>query len=130
LKTWGSEMAEQQKTIIEWTDIQIQYPPVDYDDNEEDDYENCEAVSVVVLIASDCDIDWGRYIYKNDGENVWVDATLGWGYFYGKKYKYWCHPDGLCYPTDKTEITNKKYTLKQLRQAWGKGVHDGKMGKY
>jgi hypothetical protein len=45
--------------------------------------------------------------------------------------KFWCLPANILLPVipKKVESKSKKYTLRQLRKAWGSGFHEGSKTK-
>lgn len=117
------------ETKLKWIGLDEELPPVDSDAYYEElpGIGEWFALSEIVLITDGKSIYSATYIFDWN-KYPWLECN-GIG-FCGDEFYYWCREDDLILPK-KPEIVssideNKKYTLKQLHQAWGAGFHEGK----
>jgi hypothetical protein len=129
-------------TTIKWKNPAIELPRIDeeplHPDNIERSSREGVVLSEIVLITDGNSILSGVYTYSSIKkeyseyeEGTWIQEP---------KDRYsdniidvvgWCYYGDISLPepiigSEEAGDDDKRYTLKQLRQAWGKGFHDGK----
>jgi hypothetical protein len=114
---------EKVETIIPWINIDNQLPPKDME------YEHDDGLpSVPVLVTDGWSIYTCVYYYTGEFAGRWM-IDMMWCFFV--EVKFWCLPANILLPVipKKVESKSKKYTLRQLRKAWGSGFHEGSKTK-
>ena len=130
------------KTIIPWISLGDKLPLIDKENNPDKHYGF--NLSEFVIITNGYTIEYAQYVFewesfstKDYGKgiigNPWYLYGLCGEGFAGDEFYYWCDQDSVILNLPKKPKIinslindNKKYTLKQLHQAWGAGFHEGK----